>query len=81
MTLASASASAALTDNPTAPSVPLPDFFDLPGLWPFNIIYSSGTTGTPKGIVQPHAMRWAPCAARRWHAGWRPCRLRARPQR
>jgi long-chain acyl-CoA synthetase len=35
--------------------------------WPFNIIYSSGTTGTPKGIVQPCAMRWGHIARAATH--------------
>ena len=41
--------------------------------WPFNIIYSSGTTGTPKGIVQPHAHALGARGARR--------ELRLRPGR
>ena len=41
-----------------APITPQPD-------WPFNLIYSSGTTGVPKGIVQPWGMRWSHVARAR----------------
>ncbi|MCG6542032.1 acyl--CoA ligase [Pseudomonas sp. KSR10] len=36
-----------------------PEAVTIQPAWAFNIIYSSGTTGEPKGIVQSHAMRWA----------------------
>jgi len=37
---------------------------------PFNLIYSSGTTGAPKGIMQPCGMRWSH-AQRAWQTGYR----------
>ncbi|MDP9412658.1 MAG: acyl--CoA ligase [Pseudomonadota bacterium] len=41
-----------------APAGARPEQVEIRPDQPFNIIYSSGTTGTPKGIVQSHGMRW-----------------------
>lgn len=42
-----------------APAGARPQAVEVQPSSPFNIIYSSGTTGEPKGIVQGHGMRWA----------------------
>src|SRR6185436_8701822 len=45
-------------DDWLLPAGQRPQPVDVQPDWPFNIIYSSGTTGAPKGIVQSHGMRF-----------------------
>lgn len=53
------SASAAKWSDWLAPAGSKPAAVDVQPEDAFNIIYSSGTTGAPKGIVLPHSFRWA----------------------
>ncbi|MEP6546378.1 MAG: class I adenylate-forming enzyme family protein [Gammaproteobacteria bacterium] len=42
-----------------AEAAAVPAAVDIQPDWLFNVIYSSGTTGNPKGIVQSHVFRWS----------------------